>query len=234
MKSLFRPSFSKTALYAGLAAAILILPTAAPATVLFSDNFNSGASPQWGNQSGNWTASGGTYFAQSQGFVNSTALPFNLTDFSVDVDINHVADGGLWLRSDGTGNNGILLVTGGDGWAAGSRIGQAGRALYFHTVINGSFSPYLSEVFSVFNPTVDNPHIRVEVAGNTYSVFLNGAANPITTLSDATFSNGLFGLYDNSVQTFDNFVLATVPEPSTAALLGLAVGFTRLRTRQHG
>jgi hypothetical protein len=33
--------------------------TAGKAQVLFSDNFDSGASPQWGNESGNWAATGG-------------------------------------------------------------------------------------------------------------------------------------------------------------------------------
>src|SRR5689334_9743215 len=95
----------------------LALSTGVPAAVIFSDNFNSGASALWGNQSGNWTGSGGVYFAQNQGFVNCTAVPFNLTDYSVQLDIKSVADGGIWLRSDGSGNNGVLLITGGDGWA---------------------------------------------------------------------------------------------------------------------
>jgi hypothetical protein len=55
-------------------------------TVLFSDDFNSGASPAWSNTLGNWTASGGAYRAQNPNnfpntysFVNT--LP-SLTDFS--------------------------------------------------------------------------------------------------------------------------------------------------------
>lgn len=37
---------------------------------------------------------------------------------------------------------------------------------------------------------------------------------PLTTLTDSTFTSGRVGLYDSSSQTFDNFALAAVPEPS--------------------
>ena len=73
-------------------------------TVLFSDDFNSGASPAWSNTLGNWTASGGAYRAQNPNnfpntysFVNT--LP-SLTDFSITVDVNAARDGGVWLRAN--------------------------------------------------------------------------------------------------------------------------------------
>src|SRR5689334_5458304 len=91
----------------------------AQAGIIFTDNFNAGASPLWGNEVGNWQASGGVYFANSpSNFPNAhSSLPFSLTDFSVDLDINDLQDGGVWLRSTeaaGTnvGRTGVLLVTG--------------------------------------------------------------------------------------------------------------------------
>lgn len=101
------------------AATLVILALASigslSAQVIFSDNFNSGPSPSWGNERGNWAASGGVYGAQSptNNPPDFTSLPFNLTNFTLDVDINQISDGGIWLRTDAAGLNGILLVTGG-------------------------------------------------------------------------------------------------------------------------
>jgi hypothetical protein len=198
--------------------ALLFINGFAPAQVIFSDNFNAGASPLWGNQSGSWTATGGVYFAQlpSNSPTTYTSLPFLLTDFTADVDINNIQDGGLWLRSSIAGGvrNGVLLVTGGS-------FG-VGTGLYWQIVTNGSFGPKLDEIDGLFTPGVSDAHLRVLVMGDTYAAFVNGSATPATTLTDATFASGNFGLYDFSNQTFDNVVLATpVPEPSALLLVGL-------------
>ena len=203
----------------GLAAICFASAVSADAQVVFTDDFNSGASPQWGNQSGNWSAAGGVYSALSPSSPDYSGLPFSLTDFAVDVDINDVGDGGIWLRSDASGQNGILLTTSGDGWGIGVTTG--GRALYWHVVQNGNPGQILNYVSAGWTPGVSDVHIRATVVGNTYSCFLNGSATPITTLTDSHFSSGLTGLYDFSSQTFDNYALTVVPEPSTLALLGL-------------
>ncbi len=66
----------------------------------FTDNFATGPSASWGNEVGNWTASGGTYAAQAPANnpATYTSLPFTLTDFSFDVDVNKLKDGGVWLQ----------------------------------------------------------------------------------------------------------------------------------------
>ena len=58
-------------------------------------------------------------------------------------------------------------------------------------------------------PAGSNPHVHVEVSGNTYSAFINGATNPITTLTTSAFLSGQVGLYDFSGETFDNFAVQT-------------------------
>jgi hypothetical protein len=68
-----------------------------------------------------------------------------------------------------------------------------------------------------------NPHIHIEVSGNTYSAFVNGSLTPATTLTTSLFSSGQVALYDNSAQSFDNFVLQTVPEPSASLLIVIGV-----------
>jgi hypothetical protein len=110
----------------------------AEAGIIFSDNFNNGASPLWGNQIGAWSATGGVYAATVPSNFPSahSTLPFSLTDFVVDVDVNHLQDGGIWLRSTeepGTnvGIKGILLVTGGE-----SRHGHGPLLAHRHRRVN--------------------------------------------------------------------------------------------------
>jgi hypothetical protein len=84
-----------------IAALLLARNLDSRAAVLFSDTFDSGASPLWQNESGSWAAASGVYAATvPNNFPNAhSSLPFNLTNFFIDVDINAVADGGIWLRS---------------------------------------------------------------------------------------------------------------------------------------
>jgi len=105
--------------------------------VIFFDDFDGGiASPDWGNERGSWRADGGVYDASAPSnnpvtYSGVTTLT-SLTDFVLDVDVNTLDDGGIWLRSDyNSGSiNGVLLVTGGfDGSYNG---------LYWHVLQNGS------------------------------------------------------------------------------------------------
>jgi len=201
-----------------IAAASMILVTSVRAQTIFTDNFDSGASAQWSNLRGDWTTAGGTYYATVPNNLPATftGLPFVLQNFAIDVDINQVADGGIWLRCDATGTNGVLLVTGGNGWGLGNRGGNAGTSLYWHVItqLNASNPQILNQAFNVFtNPGVENVHLRVEVVGNSYSAFVNGATNATTTLIETnnTYSTGHVGLYDFSSQMFDNFVLQIPP-----------------------
>ena len=82
-----------------IAVSSLAFSDIARSDVLFSDDFNSGASAAWGNESGNWTANAGVYRAQdANNFPNSQSFvsPFpSLTDFSVSVDVTSARDGGI-------------------------------------------------------------------------------------------------------------------------------------------
>src|SRR5262245_2546581 len=84
--------------------------------IIFQDDFATGPSPLWGNESGAWTAYSGSYYATAPNNhpCAFSSLPFNLKAFSVDFDINSVSDGGVFLRAQpapGTalGIQGILL-----------------------------------------------------------------------------------------------------------------------------
>jgi len=209
----------KTRSFICLTALVLALsPASLPAQTLFTDNFEAGASPLWSNVRGAWTASDGVYSATYPQNIppTFTGLPFVLENFAVEVDINRVADGGVWLRCGALGTNGVVLVTGGFGWGSGIRSGNAGRSLYWHVITpqNWSSPPVLGEVDNVFsNPGVQGVHLRIEVVGNRYSAFLNGSTNATTVLveTNAIYSSGHVGLYDFSEQSFDNFVLSIPP-----------------------
>jgi hypothetical protein len=198
----------------GFTVVLLFVSGPASAQIIFTDTFASGASPLWNNLRGNWAATGGVYYATVPNNMPATftGLPFVLQNFAIDADINQVADGGLWLRCGDSGPNGVLLVTGGNGWGGGNRGGNTGTSLYWHVITDANFNnpPKLNEAFNVFtNPGVQNVHLRVEVVGNLYSAFVNGSTNATTSLVETNdaYSSGHVGLYDYSSQNFSNFVL---------------------------
>lgn len=211
-----------------ISCAILPLCKVAEAGILFTDNFdtNGSDSPPWGNQHGDWSASSGVYSAAEPSaapITYSSLTAYDLTDFSFQVDVNDISDGGIWLRSDFNGGNvnGVLLVLGGGGYGSGVRIGSAGHEIYWHVVHDGVAGVAYDAVGDAFNPG-DNATIRVDVEGDTFKAYINGVL--ATTLVDSTFSHGQVGLYDfYSGLSFDNAELSTVPEPSTLTIFGIAL-----------
>jgi len=189
----------------------------AKSAVLFTDtfinDFNSQTNSVWGSETGTWLAEGGVYKTSTpscmpQTYSSITSLP-NLTDFTVNVDINSLNDGGIFLRSQDN-LHGILLVTGGmiDG-------------LYWH-IVNDSYYPRTGDLY-IAGFKGSNSHITIDVKGNTYTAYVNNNKELSTTLVDNTYTSGKVALYSNSSQTFDNIVISDnsptpTPEPSTLIL----------------
>jgi len=177
----------------------------ARAQVLIFDDFEDGPDPAWGNEFGDWVAPAGEYYASIPGNMPTTysLLPDVVGDVDFVVDVRQVGDGGIWIHSDSTRSNGILLVIAGD---SGTYPG-----FYWHIVTDNAFSLALERSGSVFTLGSDIS-IRVKVRGNIHEVFLNGSPTPSTTLVTAAFPSGRVGLYDNSSprMRFDN-VLVSVP-----------------------
>jgi len=204
-------------------AAILVLgaaalaPAAAAAHVAFSDNFNHGANPAWGNQSGDWRALRGTYDAAIPGNGQTHPVTYSdvttaaaLTNFTTKVTVKDLNDGGVWLRSSyNNGNiNGVLLVTGGE-------LGTY-NGFYWHIVQNGVFSAPMN-MTPVAGVQGSTQHLRIVVKGNTYSLYLGSATTPLTSITTSAFTSGSAGLYDFSPnsgassprgQVFDNFSIS--------------------------
>lgn len=198
--------------------------------VIFTDDFTAGPSASWDNAVGGWFVSNGVYDAASPNNAPFTfsGLSFDLIDFSVTVDVIDLQDGGIWLRA-ADNQNGILLVTGGNG--------GTGTGLYWHEVVNGNAGAALNAVSGLFTSGVSDVTITVKVEGSVFSAFVNGSSTPATTLTSSLYTSGRVGLYDfSTLQTFDNFTLSVVPEPSTAGLLAaglLILGFL-VRRRNAG
>ena len=80
--------------------AIALLAAPACGQLLFSDNFDAGASPLWVNERGPWTTSGGVYYctAPSNSPPTISSLPYVLGDLELEVDVVGVVDGGTACR----------------------------------------------------------------------------------------------------------------------------------------
>ncbi|MCA9285654.1 MAG: hypothetical protein KDA22_10585 [Phycisphaerales bacterium] len=190
----------------------LVLGTTALAGGLpFSDDFASGPSELWGNEVGAWSAPSGAYLAtQPDNFPNAySSLPFELEDFSIDMDVSSISDGGIWLRSaaapgSAVGIKGVLLVTG-----AGS---TGGTGAYWHIVADGAgYGSIINGVAGLF-PAGGTAHFRIEVRCGTYLLFVNGSDTPATSVTTDLFPTGRVALYSNSAtQAFDNVLLAEIP-----------------------
>jgi hypothetical protein len=181
--------------------------------LIFADNFDNGASSLWGNEVGNWQQTQGNYDSQNPNNspLTYSSLPYLLKDFSIELDINNVQDGGVFLRSTDN-NNGVLFVTGGE-------IGT-GTGFYWHIIQDGVVSGILNpSVSGLVQPGISNIHLKIEVVGDNYSVFLNNDLTPITTLTTSLFSSGQVALYDFSgLQTFDNVKVYSDAQTNTGVI----------------
>ncbi len=179
------------------------LAAAAPAQVLFTDNFDTGPSALWSNERGDWVAPAGEYYASapSNNPPTATTLPFGLDDLDLEFDAVQINDGGVWLHTDTNINNGVLLVMGGNG---GTYPG-----FYWHTFVEGQYQGPFNFSGQVFN-IGDTIRVRVRVRGDTYEVYVGDSDTPASTFTTPGFPAGRVGFYDfaNPALRFDNVQLS--------------------------
>jgi hypothetical protein len=212
-----------------LFAILLVCVGPLAASIVYTDNFNSGAQLPWENQRGKWTVGGGVYYAGSPGNspVSASLLPYPVTDFIAEVDIAGLGDGGLWVRTDAAATAGVMLIL-------------HSYDIYWHVITDPSSGPWWQYGYASRSGS-SGVHVKLTGVGNILSAYLDGAATPITTLDLSAFSgysSGRFGLYSNSGMTFDNVSLTDlnegVPEPVSSLLIagGLAA-LCALRRRRR-
>jgi hypothetical protein len=183
----------------------ITLSTQAQAELLFFDDFEDGARPEWGNEYGDWVASAGVYSSTIQSNIPPTyssvsSLP-ELVDFVVELDVNGVRDGGVYLRSHYCESglvDGVILVIGG--------YSGTFNGFYWHVCYCDGWSEPLNQV-DVPGLQGSDIHLRIVVAGNDYLAFLNDQTTPITTLTTDACASGRVGLYEYLDQSFDNVLI---------------------------
>lgn len=188
---------------------LLVVASVAPAEILFYDDFREGAAQDWGNEFGDWVASGGVYFATAPstsppGYTSVTCHP-ELTDFTVEFDINGANDGGVFLRSHRCENGeveGVLFLVG--GWEG------TYQGVYWHI---WDCSGHGSIHNSVEIPGIQgsNVHVLVTVQDSVYSAFIDGGSEPVSTLVTSRYSSGSVALYQYFEQSFDNVCIYSEP-----------------------
>jgi hypothetical protein len=175
-----------------LVVAALAIPAGAQAQaeVQFADNFVGGESPLWDAANGDWETfvhpandpadpiAGDTGYGVTDpengeyGPATYSGLPWVFGNYTLDVDISALGDGGIWLRMGYTldkngdpvpNGQGILLVCGGNGFGYPNRNlndPRTGTSLYYHYIgfnndpFNAAGQPDQDEQLDVFTPTV--------------------------------------------------------------------------------
>jgi hypothetical protein len=217
---------ARASVLAGTLLALSLYPAGVMADSLSYTADFSPPSTLWSNSIGNWTASGGRYFAQNPSNNPETysGLPFDFTNsgFSVTVTINNLRDEGIWLDTDGSRNNGILLVLGGNG--------GIGNWAYWHVFRNGGHSAPLEVNTNAFTPDLTYT-VTAVINGNTYQAFedpdgvFDAKSVLLTTLIDDTYSHGKVGLYDFFPATsFSNFSVSGTLVPGPVTVPGPVAG----------
>lgn len=176
-----------------------------PPAALFVDEFETTPSLLWNHESGSWSVAAGAYDSTSQnsGQLSLSSLPFVLEDLVLNVDVNHQADGGIWLRSINSRNGVFLRMT---------RNGDGQNGFAWEVFEGGQITD--SKDWAPSGVPVDLATVRLTVTAtdNQFAIYVDGSGEPISTFTSDKFPRGRVALADGSGQSFDNFSLIDVSE----------------------
>jgi hypothetical protein len=178
---------------------------ASAAAVVHRDPFDGAPTLPWTSVRGAWQVTAGQYVAQAPGNLPPTAalLPYDVADFSFEVDVIDPADGGLWVRTNADASAGVLLVVFPD-------------RLYWHVISDPISGPYTAYGEAPIAPPLGSGGGRIRVTGDgaILRAYVDERPLAITTLDLAAVTSppglnylrGRVGLYDNAVPgtRFDN------------------------------
>jgi hypothetical protein len=180
-----------------------------PNKPLFTDEFK--PSDLWGNESGEWLVG---YFAKnpSHNPLAYTSLPYDLTNFEIEVDIKNIKDGGIFLRSSYQDGyiSGVFLVTGGHGGTGTGLYWQVAHNCKDFSAVGPNVTAPTNEVTGLFTPGESDARIRIVVQGNIYSAYVDDDPVPKTTLINNDFTSGKVALF-NFNQIFTRVVIKKLP-----------------------
>jgi len=153
----------------------------------FFDDFNDGDDDGWGHEVGHWVVTDGAYTAtKGSELPRSSLLDYTFSDFVFEGDLSIGAEGaasvGLRVQSLDTATNtglgaGVLLV-----------VFPGGNSIYWHVVSDGTGDPQNVRPLGISVSEEQPLHIRIEVVGDTYTVFVNGQWK--NELKTAAYSSG--------------------------------------------
>jgi hypothetical protein len=170
-----------------------------------------------------------------------------LTSYTLNLTLNNAGDGGIFVRTNSSDTQFVVLILGGEGYGQGARGGNAGSSLYWADSNNPS--AILGLVTGVFTPG-NTYSIKVVASGDVFQAYVNGTLE--STFTDAAGgSDGGVGLYDDQPNTttgsgsgpassYSSFSLtgttvtstAATPEPGPILLIGTGLAVLLLVFRR--
>ncbi|MBK8284366.1 MAG: hypothetical protein IPK97_05505 [Ahniella sp.] len=191
-----------------LGSLLWLMATSTSAATVWRDTFDNTAQLPWSSVRGTWQVASGEYSSTTPGNIPPTAalLPYDLSDFSFEVDLVQPVDGGLWVRTNSDASAGVMLVVFAD-------------SLYWHVISDPDSGPWTIHGQATLSPALSSGTNRIRVTGHgpILRAYVNGAKVAASTLDLTTVTNppgmnylrGRVGLYDNASPgtRFDNIRL---------------------------
>lgn len=173
------------------------------APALFTDDFGAGTG-QWTQNSGSWSASGGT-FDVPLGSNMATIAGEQYADATVSFRLKITDDGGNSANWAGA----LLRKTN-----AGDDYGGSGLLFYYRN--NGYVSLYkqgAGELQTYDTGVIPSGYVdvRIVMRGNNYKVYVNGSSTPALDVNDSSFASGYLSLRAGVGASYDNVVITGEP-----------------------